>query len=57
MTSRIQSKFTNMFDQFYERASYRDRLRGLTDEEIIKEIMASPQKIKRQSRQLVKFLR
>ena len=57
MVERVRSNFNNMFNQFYERAGYRDRLRGLTDDEIRNEIMTSPQKIKNQSRELIKFLK
>lgn len=46
-----------MFSQFYERAGYRDRLRGLTDDEIREQIMTSPQKIKNQTRELIKYLK
>ena len=46
-----------MFTQFYERAAYKDRLEGLTDDEIRKEIMTSPQKIKNQTRELIEHLR
>ena len=34
MIDRINSDFKNMFSQFYEIAAYRDRLQGLTDDEI-----------------------
>ena len=34
MVNRVEERFTNMFSQFYERAGYVDRLRGLTDDEI-----------------------
>lgn len=53
----MQSEFQNMFSQFYETAGYKDRLRGLSDEEIKEEIMTSPSKIKRLSRELVKYLK
>jgi hypothetical protein len=46
----MQGDFQSMFSQFYETAGYKDRLRGLTDDEIKEEIMASPSKIKRLSR-------
>lgn len=39
-----------MFTQFYERAASKDRLKGLTDEEIISQISTSPKKIKNRSR-------
>lgn len=57
MVVRVEGRLNNMFNQFYERAGYVDRLRGLTDDEIRNEIMTSPQKIKRQSRELIKFLK
>lgn len=50
MVERLSKDFSNTFEQFYERAAYRDRLAGLTDEEIKEQIMVSPQKIKRQTR-------
>lgn len=46
-----------MFSQFYEVAAYKDRLRGLTDEEIKENIMTSPSKIKRLSKEIVKYLK
>ena len=46
-----------MFNQFYERAAYKDRLNGLTDESIRKEIVTSPQRIKNQSKKLLKYLK
>jgi hypothetical protein len=57
MIERINSDFKNMFTQFYEIAAYRDRLRGLTDEEIKENIRTSPSKIKRHSKDLVKYLK
>lgn len=46
-----------MFNQFYERAASKDKLRGLTDEEIKRQISSSPKKIKVQSRELIKYLK
>jgi hypothetical protein len=45
-----------MFSQFYEIAAYKDRLQSLTDDEIRENINTSPSKIKRLSRELVKYL-
>lgn len=57
MVEDLKSDFESMFQQFYERAAYKDRLKGLTDDEIKTEIRASPQKIKNHSRKLLKYLK
>lgn len=57
MIDRINNNFKNMFTQFYEIAAYRDKLQGLTDDEIKQQIRTSPSKIKKLSRELVKYLK
>lgn len=46
-----------MFKQFYERVAVRDRLQGLSDEQIKKEILISPMKIKNHTRGLLSYLK
>ena len=36
MIKRVTSSFENMFNEFYERAAYKDKLNGLSDEAIRK---------------------
>jgi hypothetical protein len=40
----MQGDFQSMFSQLYETVGYKDRLKGLTDNEIKEEIIASPYK-------------
>lgn len=51
----LEKKFKNLFNQFYEHAASKDRLEGLTDSEILNQVQASPKKIKRQMRELIKY--
>ncbi len=53
--TRIESRFKNLFDRFYEHAATKDRLEGLTDQDIINQIQSSPSKVKRQVRELMRF--
>ena len=57
MVGSIEKEFKNVFNQFYQRASTKDKLEGLTDEEIINNIHASPNKIRRQNKMLIEFLK
>lgn len=57
MVNDIQKQFSNVFNQFYQRVSAKDKLEGLTDEQIINTIHASPNKIKRQNKLLIQFLK
>lgn len=52
----IEGKFKNLFKQFYEHAATKDRLEGLTDAQIMNQIQSSPSKLKRQTRELIKYL-
>jgi hypothetical protein len=50
MVNSIEKEFKHVFNQFYQRVATKDKLEGLTDEEIINKIHASPNKIKRQNK-------
>lgn len=52
----MEAKFKNLFARFYERVSAKDRLEGLTDEELINEIGATPKRIKKKTKDLLNFL-
>lgn len=53
--AKVENKFKNLFDRFYEHAAAKDRLEGLTDDEIISQIQSSPSKIKRRMKDVAKF--
>jgi hypothetical protein len=53
--AKIEGRFKNLFDRFYEHAAAKDRLDGLTDDEIISQIQSSPSKIKRRMKDVAKF--
>ena len=57
MVKTIEKEFKHVFNQFYQRVATKDKLEGLTDEEIINNIHASPNKIKRQNKMLIEFLK
>lgn len=57
MVKDLENSFKNIFDQFYQRSACKDRLEGLTDQEIINNIHASPNKIKRQNKSVMEYLK
>jgi hypothetical protein len=57
MINSIEKEFKHVFNQFYQRVATKDKLEGLTDEQIINNIHASPNKIKRQNKMLIEFLK
>jgi hypothetical protein len=55
--SGFADRVNNMFKTYYERASSKDKLDGLTDEEIKSQIMSSPSKIRKQLQDLLKIIK
>lgn len=55
--SAFAERVNNMFHTYYTRASSKDRLGGLTDEEIKSQILSSPTKIRKQLQQLLKIVK
>lgn len=53
--NEFAERVTNMFKVYYSRASSKDKLNGLTDDEIKSQILVGPSKIRKQLQDLLRI--
>lgn len=53
--NEFADRVNNMFKVYYSRASSKDKLNGLTDDEIKRQIMIGPSKVRKQLQDLLRI--